>query len=196
MHKAFCCPCSQKPPLLSPSLLISFDITQSLLLDLCLCILSPCCWLEWSEIVFVPRFICIMPQIISLSLFSCGASLLITVIWFMDLWILDLMLPHFSNISLPWFLPLPSLSSYSHVCYLWLIVMSIFLHICSTLTLLIDLSLANSLFPFSSALLGYRPREAWELAPDHRTSVIVVVVNSCPGTNFQLAYKHCCHLKW
>ena len=37
MHKALHCTCSQKPPLLSPSFLISFDITQSLLLDLCLC---------------------------------------------------------------------------------------------------------------------------------------------------------------
>ena len=39
---------------------------------------------------------------------------------------------------LPWFLPLSSLSSHSHVCYLWLIVMSSFCHFCSTLTLLID----------------------------------------------------------
>ena len=39
MHKALRCTCSQNPPLLSPSFLISFDIniTQSLLLDLCLC---------------------------------------------------------------------------------------------------------------------------------------------------------------
>ena len=63
-------------------------------------ILSPRCWLEWSVIVFVPRFICIMPQIISLSISSCGASLLITVVRLMDLWILDLLLPHSSNISL------------------------------------------------------------------------------------------------
>ena len=65
-------------------------------------ILSPCCWLEWSVIVFVPRFICIMPQIISLSISSCGASLLIsTVVQLMDLLrILDLLLPHSSSISL------------------------------------------------------------------------------------------------
>jgi len=37
MHKALRCTCSQTPPLLSPSFLISFDITQSLLLDLCCC---------------------------------------------------------------------------------------------------------------------------------------------------------------
>jgi len=37
MHKALRCSCSQKSPLLSPSFLISFDITQSLLLDLRLC---------------------------------------------------------------------------------------------------------------------------------------------------------------
>jgi hypothetical protein len=56
--------------------------------------------LKWSVIVFVPRFICITPQIISLSISSCGASLLITVVRLMDLWILDLLLPHSSNISL------------------------------------------------------------------------------------------------
>jgi hypothetical protein len=61
----------------------------------------------------------------------------------------------FFQILLPWFLPLSSLSSHSHVCYLWLIVMSIFLHFCSTLTLLIDVSLfsvkslgQNHFFPF------------------------------------------------
>jgi hypothetical protein len=37
MHKALRCTCSQKPLLLSPSFLISCDITQELLLDLCLC---------------------------------------------------------------------------------------------------------------------------------------------------------------
>ena len=37
MHKALLWTCSQKPPLLSPAFLISFDIIQSLLLDLCLC---------------------------------------------------------------------------------------------------------------------------------------------------------------
>jgi hypothetical protein len=72
----------------------------------------------------------IIPLIITLSL-SCGAPLLITVIqlldmWILDLgsWILDLLLPHYSNISLALVLPLSSLLS-SHVCYLWLIVMSI-----------------------------------------------------------------------
>ena len=56
--------------------------------------------MEWSVIVFVPRFTCITPQIISLSISSCGASLLITVVRLMDMWILDLLLPHSSNISL------------------------------------------------------------------------------------------------
>jgi hypothetical protein len=32
--------------------------------------------------------------------FFFGASLLITVVWLMDLWSLDLLLPHSSNISL------------------------------------------------------------------------------------------------
>jgi len=130
MHKALHCTCSQQPPLLSPLFLISFDITQSLLLDLCLC--NP--------------LSCITPQIISLSIFSCGASLLITVVWLMDLWILDLLLPHSFNFSCPgpFLFPLSSLSSHSHVYYLWLIVMSIFFHFCSTLTLLIDVLLYQS----------------------------------------------------
>jgi hypothetical protein len=92
----------------------------------------------------------IMPLIIMLSL-SCGALLLITVIQLLDMWILDhgswildLLLPHYSNICLALVLPLSSLSS-SHVCYLWLIVMSIFLHFChlSTLTLLIVVSFVS-----------------------------------------------------
>ena len=103
MHKALRCTCSQKPPLLSPSFLISFDITQSFLLDLCLC--NPLSLLligvECNSFCSsVHLFTCITPQIISLSISSCGASLLITVVWLMDLWILDLLLPHSSNISL------------------------------------------------------------------------------------------------
>ena len=103
MHKALCHTCSQKPPLLSPSFLISFDITQSLLLDLCLC--NPLSLLligvECNSFCSsVHLFTCITPQIISLSISSCGASLLITVVWLMDLWILDLLLPHSSNLAL------------------------------------------------------------------------------------------------
>ena len=103
MHKALRCTCSKQPPLLSPLFLISFDITQSLLLDLCLC--NPLSLLligvECNSFCSsVHLFTCITPQIISLSISSCGASLLITVVWLMDLWILDLLLPHSSNISL------------------------------------------------------------------------------------------------
>jgi len=153
MHKALRCTCSQNPPLLSPSFLISFDITQSFLLDLCFAILSPRCWLEWSVIGFVPRFICITPQIISLFISSCGASLLITLVWLMDLWILDLLLPHSSNISLA-LVPSSSFLLLSFSCLLFVADchVSIFLQFCSTLTLLIDLSQTNSLFPISSAL--------------------------------------------
>ena len=103
MHKALHRTCFQKSPLLSPSFLISFDITQSLLLDLCLCnnlsllLIGVECNSFCSS---VHLFTCITPQIISLSISSCGASLLITVVWLMDLWILDLLLPHSSNISL------------------------------------------------------------------------------------------------
>ena len=117
MHKALRCTCSQQPPLLPPLFLISFDITQSLLLDLCLC--NPLSLLligvECNSFCSsVHLFTCITPQIISLSISSCGASLLITVVWLMDLWILDLLLPHSSNISLALvpvsFFPLLSLS--------------------------------------------------------------------------------------
>ena len=126
---------SNPPPLLSPLFLISFDIPQSFLLDLCLCDpLSLLLGVECNSFCSsVHLFTCITPQIISLSISSCGASLLITVVWLMDLWILDLLLPHSSNFSCP--------GSFLFVCYLWLIVMSIFLHFCSTLTLLIDVSL-------------------------------------------------------
>ncbi len=100
MHKALHCTCSQKAPLLSPSFLISFDITQSLLLDLCLC--NP---LSSLLIGVECNSFCSLVHLhyttnhISLYFF-CGASLLITVVWLMDLWILDLLLPHASNISL------------------------------------------------------------------------------------------------
>jgi len=156
MHKALRCTCSQNPPLLSPSFLISFDIniTQSLLLDLCLCNpLSLLLGVECNSFCSsVHLFTCITPQIISLSISSVvhHSWLLLFGWWICGSWICCcLILPTF---LLPWFLPLPSLSSHSHVCYLWLIVMSIFLHFCSTLTLLIDLSQTNSLFPFSSTL--------------------------------------------
>ncbi len=85
MHKALHCTCSQKPPLLSPSFLISFDITQSLLLDLCLC--NP---LSSLLIGVECNSFCSLVHLhyttnhISLYFF-CGASLLITVVWLMDL---------------------------------------------------------------------------------------------------------------
>ena len=121
MHKALCCTCSQQPPLLSPLFLISFDITQSLLLDLCLCnnlsllLIGVECNSFCSS---VHLFTCITPQIISLSISSCGASLLITVVWLMDLWILDLLLPHSSNISLA-LVPFSSFPLLSFSCLLF-----------------------------------------------------------------------------
>jgi len=102
MHKALRCTCSQKPPLLSPLFLISFDITQSLLLDLCLCnpLSSLLIGVECNSFCS-PVHLHYATNHISLSISSCGASLLITpVVWLMDLWILDLLLPHSSNISL------------------------------------------------------------------------------------------------
>ena len=154
MHKALCCTCSQNPPLLSPSFLISFDITQSLLLDLCLC--NPLSLLLGVE---CNRFV---PQFTYSPALRHKSSLSLFLLWCItpDYCCLvdgsaDLgsaVASFFQHFSCPWFLPLPSLSFHSHVCYLWLIVMSISLHFCSTLTLLIDLSQTNSLFPFSSAL--------------------------------------------
>ena len=143
MHKALRCTCSQKPPLLFPSFLISFDITQSLLLDLCLCnpLSSLLIGVECNSFCslvhlhyatnhislyfflwcITPDYCCLVDG--SVDLGSVVAS--------------------FFQFLLPWFLPLSSLSSHSHVCYLclWLIVMSVFLHFCSTLTLLIVVSL-------------------------------------------------------
>ncbi len=83
------------------------------------------------------------------------------------------------------------------------------LHFChsSTLTLLIVVSLFSidslghthfSPFPLHSN--GYCPREAWELAPDHWSSVIVFVVKSFQGKFFSSlrdsACEYCCQSKW
>ena len=123
MHKALRCTCSQQPPLLPPLFLISFDITQSLLMDLCRCNpLSLLLGVECNSFCSsVHLFTCITPQIISLSISSCGASFLITVVWLMDLWILYLLLFHSSNISLALvpssFFPLLSFSFFLFVAY-------------------------------------------------------------------------------
>ena len=117
MHKALHCTCSEQHPLLSPLFLISFDITQSLLLDLCLCnplsllLIGVECNSFCSSVHLV--FTCITPQLISLSLYF--------FLWCItpdyccldngsvDLWILDLLLPHSSKFSCPGsFLFLPS----------------------------------------------------------------------------------------
>ena len=146
MHKALRCTCSQNPPLLSPSFLISFDITQSLLLDLCICNLLSSLLIGVE--FFVPQFICIMSQIIFLWCITPDYSCLVD--GSVDLGsVVASFFQHFSCPGSFLFLPSPS---HSHVCYLWLIVMSIFIHFCYTLTLLIDLSQTNLLFPFSSAL--------------------------------------------
>ena len=99
MHKALRCTCSQKPPLLSPLFLIIFDTTQSLLLDLCICnlISSLLIGVECNNFCSSVHMHYATNHI---SISSCGASLLITIVWLMDLWILDLLLPHFCNISL------------------------------------------------------------------------------------------------
>jgi hypothetical protein len=78
--------------------------------------------------------------------FFCGASLLITVVWLMDLWSLDLLLPHSSNISLA-LVPSSSFPLLSFSCLLFVADCHV-----NFLTLLIDLSQTNSLIPFSSAL--------------------------------------------
>ena len=103
-------------------------------------ILSPCCW-EWSVIVFFPLVhLHYTTNHISLYFFlwCITPDYCCLVDGSVDL---GSVVASFFQFLLPWFLPLSSLSSHSHVCYLWLIVMSIFLHFCSTLTLLIDVSL-------------------------------------------------------
>ena len=142
----------RNPLLLSPTFLISFDITQSLLLDLCICnlISSLLIGVECNNFCssvhlhyatnhislffflwcITPDYYCLVDG--SVDLGSDVASFF----------------QHFSCPGSFLFLPSPS---HSHVCYLWLIVISIFLPFCSNLTLLIDLSQTNSLFPFSSA---------------------------------------------
>ena len=161
MHKALRCTCSQNHPLLSPSFLISFDLTQSLLLDLCLCnplsslLIGVECNSFCSSVhlhyttnhISLYFFLwCITPD------YRCSVNGSVD---------LGSVVASFFQFLLLWFLPLSTLSSHSHVCYLWLIVMSIFLHFChpSTLTLLIIVSIffsrlswTHSLFPFSSAL--------------------------------------------
>ncbi len=161
MHKALRCTCSKQPLLLSPLFLISFDITQSLLLDLCLC--NPLSLLLIgvecnSFCISIHLFTCITPQIISLSISSCGASLLITVVWLMDLWILDLLLPLSSNFSWPGsflFLPSPLILTFAICGWLSCQFSSIFapLSLCWLMCHFFSrISWTNSLFPFSSAL--------------------------------------------
>ncbi len=141
MLNALHCTCSQNPPLFFPSFLISFDITQSLLLDLALCNLlsSLLIGVECNSFCssvhlhyhksYLSLFLLVVHHSWSL-LFGDGS---------MDLGsVAASFFQHFSCPGSFLFLPSPS---HSHVCYLWLIVMSIFLHFCSTLTLLIDVSL-------------------------------------------------------
>ena len=164
MHKALRCTCSQKSPLpfpLLPNQLWYNSITFCWIFVFVFAILSSRCWLKWSVLVFVPRFICITPQIISLSISSCGASLLITAVRLMDLWILDLLLPHSSNISLVLvpssFFPLLSFSCLLFVadCHVNLspFLSSLHSHFVDCCVIFFSrLPLTKSLFPFSSVL--------------------------------------------
>ncbi len=164
MHKALCCTCSQKSPFpfpLHPNQLWYNSITFCWIFVFVFAILSPCCWLEWSVLVFVSWFICITPLIISLSLSSCGAPLLITVVQLMDLWILDLLLPHSSNISLALvpssFFPLLSFSCLLFVadCHVNSppFFSSLYSHFVDCCVIFFSrLPLTKSLFPFSSVL--------------------------------------------
>jgi hypothetical protein len=111
--------------------------------------------------VSVPRFICITPLITSLSISSCGAPLLITVVQLMDLWILDLLLPHSSNISLALvpssFFPLLSFSCLIFVadCHVNLspFLSSLHSHFVDCCVIFFSrLPPTKSLFPFSSVL--------------------------------------------
>jgi hypothetical protein len=103
MHKALRCTCSQKPPLLSPSFLISFDLTQSLLLDLCHCnpLSSLLIGVECNSL-YSSVHLHYATNNISLYFFSwcITPDYCCLVDGSVDLWILDLLLPHSSNISL------------------------------------------------------------------------------------------------
>ena len=134
------------PPLLSPLFLISFDITQPLLLDLCLCnplvsllLIGVECNSFCSSVhlhyatnhislyfflwYITPHYCCLVDG--SVDLGSAVASFF----------------QHFSCPGSFLFLPSPLILMFA-ICG-WL---------SSTLTLLIDLSQTNSLFPISSAL--------------------------------------------
>ena len=205
MHKALHCTCSKQPPLLSPLFLISFDITQSLLLDLCLCnplsllLIGVKCNSFCSS---VHLFTCIMPQIISLSISSCGASLLITVVWLMDLWILDLLLPYSSNFSCPGsflFLPSPLILTFAICGWLSCQFSSIFapLSLCWLMCHFVHWSLSDKLtFPLFLSTL--------RLPPSGSMGACSWSLNECDSCCcqvisreiFQLAQRHCCHFKW
>ena len=147
---------------------------------------------------------CITPQIISLSISSCGASLLITVVWLMDMSFSQ----HFSCPGSGSFLFLPSPLILMFAICGWLSCQfpSIFvippLSLCWLLCHFFSFdSLGHTHFsPFPLHSNGYCPREAWELAPDHWLSVIVVVVKSFQGKFFSSlrdsACEYCCHSKW
>jgi hypothetical protein len=110
---------------------------------------------------------------------------------------------HFSCPGFFLFLPSPLILMFAICGWLSCQISSIFapLSLCWLMCHFFQSTLSdNKLTPFSSALEGYRPREAWELAPDHWTSVIVVVVKSFQGKLFSSlrdsACEYCCHSKW
>ncbi len=161
---------------------------------------------DWSGavIVFVPQFICITPQIISLSISSFGASLLITVVWMMDLWILDLLLPHSSNISLALvpFSFFPLLILMFAICG-WFSCQfpSIFapLSLCWLMCHFVDWSLSDKLtFPLFLCTLRVPPSGSlgacsWSLTLNECDSCCCQFFSR---ENFQLAQRHCCQFKW
>jgi|LakMenE29Apr09ns_1017244.scaffolds.fasta_scaffold04632_1 hypothetical protein len=199
MHKALRCTCSQNPPLLSPSFLISFDIniTQSLLLDLCLCNpLSLLLGVECNSFCSsVHLFTCITPQIISLSISSLvhHSWLLLFGWWICGAWICCcLILPTF-------LLPLVPSSSFPLLSFSCLLFVAD-CHVNFPPFLLhshfVDWSLSDKLtYPLFRCTLRVPPLGSmgacsWSL--NECDSCCCQVISR---ENFQLAQRHCCHSK-
>ena len=161
MHKSLRCTCSQNPPLLSSSFLISFDITQSLLLDLCLCNPLSLLLIGVECNSFVPQFT-YSPALrhksyLSLFLLVVHHSWLLLFGWCIcGSWICCCLILPISLALVPSsFLPLLSFSRLlfvadCHVNFTPFLLHSHFVDWC--VTFFSRISWTNSLFPFSSAL--------------------------------------------
>ena len=203
MHKALHRTCSQKSPLLSPSFLISFDITQSLLLDLCLCNHLPSlligveCNSFWSSVhlhyatnhislyfflwCITPDYCCLVDGPVDHG--SAVASFF----------------HHFSSPGSFLFLPSPLILMFAICGWFSCRFPSIFapLSLCWLMCHFVDWSLSDKLtFPLFLCTLRVPPSGSmgacsWSL---HECDSCCCQFFS--RGNFQLAQRHCCHFKW